>query len=199
MSTGGEPRHLYVIYLLGYPGVGKYTIATEIGSMTGAVVVDNQLINQPVLALLNWDGLSKLPPEIWQSAAQIREVVLKVMEDLAPRSISYVLTNALEDDPQSDALFHRIRHVAAARGSVFLPVVLTCDPAEQARRVTSTERRRRLKVSDAEQLRDYMATTAMYAPTDPNLLVLDTTHLTSTQAAEAIVRRANELAKSRPA
>jgi hypothetical protein len=119
------------------------------------------------------------------------------MEDLAPRSISYVLTNALEDDPQSDALFHRIRH--AARSSVFLPVVLTCDPAEQARRVTSTEPRRRLKVSDAEQLRDYMATTAMYAPTDPNLLSLDTTHLTPTQAAEAIVRRANELGKSRPA
>jgi hypothetical protein len=192
MSTG-DPHSTYVIYLLGYPGVGKYTIATEIAAMTGAVVVDNQLINHPVLTLLDWDGVSMLPPEIWRPIGQIREAVLAVLEDVAPRSISYVLTNALEDGPEGDALFGRIRRVAAARDSVFLPVVLSCDPAEQARRVTSADRIRRLKTSDAEQLRTYMATTAMYIPADPHLLSLDTTHLSSTQAAEAILRRVNDL------
>jgi hypothetical protein len=34
-----------IIYLIGIPAVGKYTIAKEIGRMAGAKVVDNQLIN----------------------------------------------------------------------------------------------------------------------------------------------------------
>jgi shikimate kinase len=38
-----------VIYLIGIPGVGKYTIAKEISRLTGARVVDNQLINLPVI------------------------------------------------------------------------------------------------------------------------------------------------------
>jgi hypothetical protein len=116
MSTG-DPHSTYVIYLLGYPGVGKYTIATEIAAMTGAVVVDNQLINHPVLTLLDWDGVSMLPPEIWRPIGQIREAVLAVLEDVAPRSISYVLTNALEDGPEGDALFGCPRLGVSAGGA----------------------------------------------------------------------------------
>ena len=37
-----------VIYVIGVPAVGKYTIAKEIGRLAGARVVDNQLINLPL-------------------------------------------------------------------------------------------------------------------------------------------------------
>ncbi|GIF99449.1 hypothetical protein [Catellatospora citrea] len=197
MSAAGQPSHPYLIYLLGYPGVGKYTIAAEIATMTGAVVVDNQLMNHPVLTLLGWDGVSILPRETWRYVAGIREALLRVLEDLAPRSISHVLTNALEDGPEGAVVFARIRQVAAARDAVFLPVVLTCDPAEQARRVTGVERARRLKLTDPEQLRAYMATTDMYVPIDPHLFTLDTTDLSPARAAEAILHRVATL-RQRP-
>ena len=188
MADAPDEQHPFLIYLLGSPGVGKYTVASEIAAATGAVVVDNQLINHPVMALFAWDGVSILPREIWQPIATIRGSVLTAMADLAPRSISYVLTNALEDDAEGAALFHRIRDVAASRDAVFLPVLLTCDLVEQSRRVTSPDRRRRLKISDPSQFRDYMASTRMYIPTDPRLLMLDNTDLSARQAAGEILR-----------
>lgn len=50
-----------VIYLIGIPAVGKYTIAKEIGRMTGAKVVDNQLINLPVFSVVGYDGTDSFP------------------------------------------------------------------------------------------------------------------------------------------
>ncbi|HJD60261.1 MAG TPA: hypothetical protein LFW20_06440 [Rickettsia endosymbiont of Omalisus fontisbellaquei] len=40
-----------IIYLIGKPGTGKYTIAKEL-SKSGYVICDNQLINKPIFALL---------------------------------------------------------------------------------------------------------------------------------------------------
>jgi SAM-dependent methyltransferase len=45
-----------IIYLIGIPAVGKYMVAKEIGRMTGAKVVDNQLINFPVYSVIGYDG-----------------------------------------------------------------------------------------------------------------------------------------------
>ena len=64
-----------IIYLIGIPAVGKYTVAKEIGRMTGARVVDNQLINTPVFSVLGYDGTDAFPfPHgAW---AQIEKVIL---------------------------------------------------------------------------------------------------------------------------
>jgi MoxR-like ATPase len=48
--------HNTIIYLIGIPAVGKYTVARAIGRLTGAKVVDNQLINLPVFSVLGYDG-----------------------------------------------------------------------------------------------------------------------------------------------
>src|SRR5215510_6248325 len=50
-----------IIYLIGVPAVGKYTVAKEIGRMTGAKVVDNQLINFPVYSVIGYDGTANFP------------------------------------------------------------------------------------------------------------------------------------------
>jgi hypothetical protein len=41
-----------IVYLIGYAGTGKYTIAKELVLLTGAVIVDNQLINSPVFSVV---------------------------------------------------------------------------------------------------------------------------------------------------
>jgi len=40
-----------IIYLLGHEGVGKYTIAKEIVTMTSARLVDNHAINNLIFSL----------------------------------------------------------------------------------------------------------------------------------------------------
>ena len=45
-----------IVYLIGYAGTGKYTIAKEIAVLTGAVIVDNQLINTPIFSVIAADG-----------------------------------------------------------------------------------------------------------------------------------------------
>jgi predicted kinase len=182
-----------MIYLLGYPGVGKYTVAREIARLTGAVVVDNQVVNHPILVLLRWDATSDLPPGTLDRAAPIRDAVLCALEEIAPRDLSYVLTNVLDDDEECRDLYERVKRIAARRGSVFLPVLLTCDTEEQLRRVTAKERVARLKIADAGKVAAYMRSTPPFVPDDPELLELDTTHLDPADAAAEIVGRANEL------
>ena len=45
-----------VVFLLGYPGVGKRTVGSHLADLLGGVLVDNQLINIPLLTLFKWDG-----------------------------------------------------------------------------------------------------------------------------------------------
>lgn len=49
-----------IIYLTGKPGVGKYTIAKYL-SKYGFIVCDNQLINNSIFELLNYDELTSIP------------------------------------------------------------------------------------------------------------------------------------------
>jgi AAA domain len=185
-----------LIYLLGYPGVGKYTIAKEIARLTGAVVVDNQLINLPILVLLRWNAVSDLPPGTLDRAEPIREAVLSALEEIAPPELSYVLTNVLDDDAECRALYERVQRIAARRGAVFLPVLLRCDPEEQLRRVTAADRVARLKIADPEKVAAYTRSAQLLVPDDPHLLELDTTHVDAADTAAAIVRRVGELSRA---
>ena len=46
-----------IIYLTGKPGIGKYTIAKELAKSHGFIVCDNQLINNLIFELLQYDVL----------------------------------------------------------------------------------------------------------------------------------------------
>jgi hypothetical protein len=75
-----------IIYLIGIPAVGKYTVAKEIGRMTGAKVVDNQLINFPVFSVIGYDGTANFPFPHGASAQieKIQRAVLAVILDFCP-------------------------------------------------------------------------------------------------------------------
>ncbi len=134
-----------VVFLLGYPGVGKRTVGSHLAEMLDGVLVDNQLINIPLLTLFKWDGKFLLPPEIWERVKPIREAVLGTIEDLAPRSNSYVFTNMLEDGGDAASEYNRIRSLAQRRGSLFMSVMLDCDVDEQVRRIDTPDRIARMK------------------------------------------------------
>jgi shikimate kinase len=187
------PQSPFIAYLLGYPGVGKYTVGRTLASRTGAVLIDNQVVNQPILALFDWDGKTQLPDGTLTRTAPIREAMLTALEEIAPPSMSYVFTNVLENTPEDRAIYDRLRGAARRRSSLFLPVLLTCAPDVQLHRVQSEERRRRFKVSDRESVERYMAETDLFVPDEPQLLTLETTELSPEQSSVLIIESLHRL------
>ncbi len=175
-----------VVFLLGYPGVGKRTVGSHLAGMLEGVLVDNQLINIPLLTLFKWDGKFLLPPEIWERVKPIREAVLGTIEDLAPKSNSYVFTNMLEDGEDAASDYNRIRSLAQRRGSLFMSVMLDCDVDEQVRRIDTPDRIARIKGSDPEGYRRYRHHTKLFQPPPEEVLHLDTTSIDGRQNAETI-------------
>lgn len=189
MSTQALPPSL--IYLLGSPGVGKRTVAEALAVQTGAAVIDNHQINLPVMSMFRWDGRATLPREVWGYVDRIRSAVLDALAEIAPRGASYVLTNALEVG--YEPWFERIEEIARQRGALFAPVLLECDLEEQLRRVASDDRRERLKLSDPDRAREFIAGTRFFVPTGPTALVLDTTRRSPADTAALVAEHVRSL------
>lgn len=91
-----------IIYLIGKPGTGKYTIAKELAK-NGYIICDNQLINNPIFALLQYDGFKDIPEFAWEIIGKIRTNIF----DFITRepSNNYVLTNVLGEIERDHKLF----------------------------------------------------------------------------------------------
>jgi hypothetical protein len=157
------------------------------------VLVDNSLMSIPLLTLFKWDGKFVIPVEIWERVAMVRDAVLGTIEDLAPKSNSYVFTNVLKDDDDGLVQYDQVRSLAQRRGSLFLSVMLDCDVEEQVRRIDAPDRVARLKGSDPEGYRRHRFTTRLFQPPAEDVLALETTKVGPRDNAEriyaALVRR----------
>ena len=173
--------------MLGYPGVGKLTVGAHLAELLDGVLVDNQLINIPLLTLFKWDGKFLLPPEIWERVKPIREAVLATIEDLAPKTNSYVFTNDLCDDADGREQYARIRSLADRRGSLFLAVRLECHIDEHVRRIDTPDRRVRFKGSDPAGYMRYRQQTKLIEPPVEESVTIDTTTTDPRQTAQRIL------------
>jgi shikimate kinase len=185
-----------MVYLIGHPGVGKYTVGAEIAELTGARLLDNHLVNNPIFAVLPRGAKADVVATrlAWQRIGEIRELMLRSMEDLAAPDTSFVLTNVINgDDPEDVAVFDRVETVARSRRARFVPVVLRCDIEEQLQRATTTQRAQRLKWTDREAIREAVGRVRLYEPVHVNTLRLDTTALSARAAAEAVVAHCGSL------
>jgi hypothetical protein len=175
-----------VVFLLGYPGVGKRTVGSHLAELLDGVLVDNALLSIPLLTLFKWDGKFPITMAIWERVGLISEVVLGTIEDLAPRSNSYVFTNVLKDDEDGLGKYERLRDLARRRGSLFLSVMLDCDVDEQVRRIDTPDRVARLKGSDPEGYRRHRYNTKLFQPPPDEAAYLDTTTVGPRENAEKI-------------
>lgn len=164
-----------IVFMLGYPGMGKRTIGAQLATLLDGVLVDNALINRPLLELFRWDGIELLPPEIWDHTIPIREAVLNTIEELAPPSNSYVFTNVIEESPAAVEEYDRLRSLAHRRGSLFLSVMLTCDVDAQVSRIDNPDRVALRKGSDPEGYRRHRLTTSLFQPPPIEVIHLDST------------------------
>jgi hypothetical protein len=150
------------------------------------VVVDNHLSGNPVLSVLDLSERGP-SPEAWGLVYEIREIVVRAIEEHSPADWSFVFTNVLTVGGDSDVdAVDRLRRLATARRSRYVPVVLTCDVDELARRAVAAGRAEQHKVTDAELIRAYVAARQLHHPDDAT--VLDVTSVPADDTAAAVLR-----------
>ena len=184
-----------IIYLIGIPAVGKYTVAREIGRLTGAKVVDNQLINTPVFTVIGYDGTESFPfpHDAWKEIEKIRDAVITVIRDYCPAEASFVFTNVLDANVPGDRLvFERIEELAKQRNSRFVPVWLTCDADVIHLRKNNADRKARLKDIDLTSIPWWSNQFQVLKVDHPNALTLDTSHTSPAETAELILKHISE-------
>jgi predicted kinase len=179
-----------IIYLIGIPAVGKYSTARAIARLTGAKVVDNQLINIPIFSLAGYDGTDAFafPPDGWKSIEKIRQAVLTFIRDHADRNASFIFTNVLEATAGEEKLFRKIERLARHRGAAFYPVWLTCDAAEIRKRKNNPDRRKRFKDIDLTNIKFWTEKFKVLDVPHPNAMTIDTTHSKPAVTAKRILK-----------
>lgn len=185
--------HNTIVYLLGHYGVGKLTVAKALCALTGARLVDNHLMNNVVFSLIRTDGKTALPPAVWDLIAKVREAAFEAIETLASADASFVLTNALDNTPEDHEWFDRVVRLARRRGALFVPVLVTCDEAENAHRIPSPEREANMKHTDVASAMERRRTAIPLPVTHANRLEIDTTLQSPKEAATAILQHVASL------
>ncbi len=177
-----------IIYLLGYAGTGKYTIAKELCRIAPEFrLVDNHLINNPLFTLIHADGITPLPPRIWENVGKIWDAVIDTMIHISPSDYSFVLTNALSDSDKDVAWFYEVEDMARQRNAIFIPVVLKISLDEHKRRIVSPDRITRMKEIDPNNPARYAAADNLIKPVHPHLLTLDVSSISAEQSAQSIL------------
>lgn len=176
-----KQKSTYIIYLFGHPGTGKYTISQKL-MKHGFIVCDNQLINNPIFTLLNYDGYSEIPEMGWNAIGRLRKVVLDFIS--IEEKHNYVLTNCLYENEGDRDCYLQVESMALKRGSIFIPVKLLISEEENLRRITEPSRRAKWKSIDPK---DVHQRGQLINIDHPNLLELDVSQLSAQQAAEYIL------------
>ena len=189
-----------IIYLLGFPGTGKYTIAKTICEAdSGFKLVDNHLINIPLFSLIETNGSTPLPERIWENISKIWDAVLDTITHIAPKDYSFVLTNALtEQNPNDKLWFDRVKQGASKRGATFLPVRLLCSVEEMERRIIQPERAARMKETNPKSPQHNAENYEIFKPEHPETLTLDVSDLSPEEAAKIILSHAQQTQAANP-
>ena len=179
-----------LVLLVGLPGTGKLTVARALVralELRGREVrlVDNHHIADPVLELVAQDGVTPLPPAIWERVAEVREAVLTTVQELSPVTWSFVFTADLQDADVDRAFVKRLADIAERRGMRLQIVRLLRDLDELRRRITTPSRRERSKsVSEADAVERAAAGVPALSEWSP--LTVDVTALDPQAAAARI-------------
>jgi ribose 1,5-bisphosphokinase PhnN len=179
-----------IIYLFGYSGCGKLTIAKAIQARMDCIVVHNHLINNVIFSLIDPDGKTKLPPAVWTNVRRVRSAAFDTIRDLAKPGRIFILTNCLlDDDPEDADWFQEVVQLAGDRHAYFLPVRLTISPEELARRVVSPGRAEQFKEIDPVNAMQKANRSHVFRPKGHDTLELNITAMSADIAAEQIVTR----------
>lgn len=174
---------LYV-YINGYPGIGKLTIAKELEKLVpNSKVYHNHLLIDLIAPLVDRDS-----PHYQDIRTSFRRYVLKTIatsEAAAP--FTWIFTDSRSSDPIGSTGAQDYKDAADLRGALFIPIVLHCEMAENMTRVSSKERgTSNTKLIDPAILETIRLKEDLHTFGGPDELELDITNITPSEAAEKI-------------
>jgi hypothetical protein len=193
-QEAGEPVNGAFIYLIGFAGCGKLTIARAIQTRCDCILVDNHFVNNVIFALIDPDGKTPLSEQVWENVRRVRAAVFDTIRDMAKPGRTFIFTNELLEGEERDRqLFLQIAELARYRGALFLPVRLTISPTELARRVVAPGRAERFKAIDPQAALTKAREREVLRPQSFSFLEIDVTTTTAAEAAESILVRLREM------
>src|SRR2546426_351267 len=177
-----------MVLLIGFAGTGKYTIGRELCERTGARLIDNHLINNPIFRVVNADGVTPLDVRVWDRVKEVRAAVYKAIRELSPPGMGFVFTMELrESNPEDHKAFRDLERLAAACQCRFIPIRLICGVEELCRRVTDPARAAMLKEISPDLARKKLAEDSVLNVPHINLRTLDVTKRTASGSVDAIL------------
>lgn len=189
-----------IIYLLGFAGTGKYTIAKEIVKLSNFKLIDNHLINNPIFSVIELDGKSTIHEEIWAQVRKIKETVFDTILNYSPANLNFVFTNEIIEGVKADFIgYSKVASLAEKRNSLFIPIRLICESQELARRVSTPGRWERFKSTDQNRAINNAANHEVYKPNHSNTFTLDVTTLSANEAAKIIINKSYDKYKPKQA
>ena len=174
-----------IVYLIGRSGTGKYTIAKEF-IKHGYIICDNQLINNPIFALLEYDNTKTIPDCSWDAIGKIRKIILEFLGN--KKDGNYILTNELLDDEGDRNCYNQIKEMAAKRNSIFIPVKLNINFEENKKRIKNLSRLDRYK---SIEIADNYFTTKLLDIYHPNLIEIDVSRMSAKEVTKMIIEFVN--------
>ncbi len=169
-----------IIHLNGWLGAGKKTIGSVLAERIRARFIHNNLLHDVAIACT---GVAD--PDRRRLYEQVRDAAYARLRR-RPATEVFVMTNALcKNAPHEIEAWRHVVELAISRRIPLVPVVLEVAPEENSRRLQSQDRIGK-KLRDPIELQSYFASDTLQYPAVPELLVLDTTHLSPEQSAAQI-------------
>ncbi|KAK1535276.1 hypothetical protein CPAR01_08818 [Colletotrichum paranaense] len=183
------------IYINGYPGVGKFTIASALSKLIPrSRVFHNHLVIDPVAAMLDRDDA-----EAYNDLRTTfrRHALDTIATHPALADKTFIFTDARESGPLGSEAAQNYKAAAEKRGVPFISVVLHCDVDENVRRLGGRrcakdgERASNTKLTDDEILRKIREKETIFQFGDENEMCLDVTSLEPDHSAFLILQHVN--------
>ncbi|KAK4508413.1 hypothetical protein PRZ48_002151 [Zasmidium cellare] len=182
MTTSPAP----VVYINGYPGVGKFTTAKALQRLIpDSVLIDNHQLIDPVEKIYSRGS----PLYLEKRAEERRKVLSPIAHDSKTKDTVYIFTDSQIEYNDCVRDYSGLALPSNGNGARhFYSVVLECEFEENVRRLTAAERggEGRTKLKDTKVLREIREQYSTWKFEEGDELVLDVTKLDAEEAAMRI-------------
>jgi hypothetical protein len=169
-----------LVILYGAPGVGKLTVARQLGLLTGFKVFDNHASFDCVATVFQFNTSSH--------TRLVKQIRLAVLEEAARQDVDVIFTFVYAH-PEDYAYIEDICGAVEPHGGQVSFVQLVCDQSALEQRVQSPERVSH-KLATVAGLRDLMARYELSIPVPyRETFLIDNTDLSPAEVAALIARR----------
>ncbi|MDN5247761.1 MAG: hypothetical protein QWI36_01305 [Wolbachia endosymbiont of Tyrophagus putrescentiae] len=184
-----------LIYLIGFPGSGKFTVAKELCKIIDAVIVQNNMFNDIIFNIVNLKG-NNVPDNLWNSIFKVRENLLAILGKYHSKSKHYIFTNELiEGDCYDRKIYDSVVNLSNSMQVKMLPVVLHCsDIGELMKRIQFEERRQYNKITNLYYAMERTREKKLFIP--PNALEIDNSNLSAEKVAKRIIEEMEKMSKN---